>query len=142
MPSVQLAGATTVVSFAAHAARKAGTQGVCLTPQDRMQVSIWQDKARLAGYDRMVIHDRDEGDASEVGSFLSVHRSGQAWSRWGFARAGARIRVWCSLTGADAGDFASLSEALQAVLLNGEPGPKPASVTNLVPLGARFGSAA
>ncbi len=81
-----------------------------------MQVGFWQDRARHAGYDRMVIHDRDEGDASEVGNFLSVHLSGQAWSRWGFSRAGASINAWCCLTGADVGEFASMNEALTAVL--------------------------
>ena len=81
-----------------------------------MQVGFWREAARDAGYDRMVIHDRDEGDASEVGNFLSVHRSGQAWSRWGFARAGTRIRSWCCLSGADVGEFASLNEALSTVL--------------------------
>ncbi len=107
-----------------------------------MQVSTWQDRARLAGYDRMVIHARDEGDASEVGNFLSVYRKDQAWSRWGFARSGARVRAWCCLTGADVGEFATLGEALQTVLLDPAPKARPASVTKLIPLRARMGSAA
>ena len=81
-----------------------------------MQVGFWQERASKAGYDRMVIHDRDEGDASEVGNFLSVYLRGQAWSRWGFARGGACIRAWCCLTGADVGEFDSLNAALTAVL--------------------------
>ena len=113
-----------------------------------MQVGIWQDKARQAGYDRMVIHDRDEGDASEVGNFLSVYLRGQAWSRWGFARSGSSIRAWCCLTGADVGEFASMNEALTAVLRGsedvslGEPdGPE---APNLIHLSfpKRVGSAA
>ncbi len=117
MPSTQLAVAGTVISFPVHAARApTGAQDSCLTPKDRMQVGFWRDRARHAGFDRMVIHDRDEGDASEVGNFLSVYLRGQAWSRWGFARAGACIRAWCCLTGADVGEFASMSEALTAVL--------------------------
>ena len=113
-----------------------------------MQVSFWQDRARQAGFDRMVIHDRDDGDASEVGNFLSVYLSGQAWSRWGFARAGASIRAWCCLTGADVGEFASMNEALAAVL-RGAAGdacdePDGAEASNLVYLSfpKRVGSAA
>lgn len=142
MASTQPAPADTVVSFAFHAAKAAQTlQGACLTPHDRMQMSAWHDKARLAGYDRMVIHDRDEGDASEVGNFLSVYRRGQAWSRWGFARSGARIRAWCCLTGADVGDFASLSDALHSVLAGTAAQPRTATVTQLITR-ARLGSAA
>ncbi len=118
MATTQFAAPTgTVISFALHAARApTEVQGSCLTPKDRMQVGAWQEKARQAGFDRMVIHDRDEGDASEVGNFLSVYSSGQAWSRWGFARAGKCIRAWCCLTGADVGEFASMNEALTSVL--------------------------
>ena len=148
MPSTQSV-AGTVISFALHASRAPSeVQGSCLTPQDRMQVSFWQDRARQAGYDRMVIHDRDEGDASEVGNFLSVYLRGQAWSRWGFARAGSCIRAWCCLTGADIGEFHSMNEALGAVL----PGASDAgaretsrqSASNLVHLSfpKRVGSAA
>ncbi len=113
-----------------------------------MQVSFWQDRARHAGYDRMVIHDRDEGDASEVGNFLSVYLHGQAWSRWGFARCGASVRAWCCLTGADIGEFGSMNEALSVVLRgsgdtsSGEADG--AEVSNLVYLSfpKRVGSAA
>jgi hypothetical protein len=113
-----------VISFAFHAARadasvqREAAQGRCLTPHDRIIVTRWQDRARAAGFDRMVIHDRDEGDASDVGNFLSVHCNGQSWSRWGFARAGRQIRAWCCLTGSDVGQFATLDDALAAVLEN------------------------
>ena len=123
-----------------------------------MEMTEWQDAARLAGFDRMVIHDRDEGDALEVGNFLSVHRRGEAWSRWGFAREGAAIRAWCCLTGADVGEFATMSEALTAVLHGmskathrrasarpaGRAGGRSAVVTDLMPRIAQrsLGSAA
>jgi hypothetical protein len=105
-----------VIPFARYSAAHPVAGGDCLSPRDRMDAAGWQDAARLAGYDRMVIHDRDEGDAMEVGNFLSVHRRGEAWSRWGFARRGAAIRAWCCLTGADVGEFTTLGEALTAVL--------------------------
>lgn len=132
----------TIVSFALHAARAPATvQGTCLTPQDRMTVSAWRDRARLAGFERMVIHDRDAGDALEVGNFLSVHRCGQAWSRWGFARAGRTIRAWCCLSGADIGQFDTLAEALAAVL-EGSAAKPAAPANNLVRMIPRLGSAA
>ena len=81
-----------------------------------MDVSDWRDAARTAGYDRMVIHSRDYGDAQEVGDFLSVYRRGQSWSRWGFARQGRFISGWCCLTSMDMGRFDSLNDALGAVL--------------------------
>jgi len=106
-----------VIAFAPHAARSpAAAQGMCLTPLDRIVVTTWQDRARLVGFDRMVIHDRDPGDATEVGNFLSVYRSGQAWSRWGFARHGHVVRAWCCLTLADVGEFSCMAEALEDVL--------------------------
>jgi len=145
MANFQSEVAGKVLSFASRAHATA-----CLTPLDRMDIVRWQDRARLAGFDRMVIHDREEGDSFDIGNFLSVHRSGQAWSRWGFARKGATVTAWCCLTGADVGTFASLSDAFEAVLA--ETGPVPAMVdtgcvvTDLVPklriAGGRFGSAA
>ena len=81
-----------------------------------MDTSDWHDAARLAGYDRLVIHSRDCGDAQEVGNFLSVYRRGESWSRWGFARYRGVVRAWCCLSGADVGEFATLAEALASVL--------------------------
>jgi hypothetical protein len=81
-----------------------------------MDVTGWHEAARLAGFDRMVIHELDNGDAVGVGNFLSVYRRGEAWSRWGFARKDATIRAWCCLTGADVGEFETLGAALAAVL--------------------------
>ena len=106
-----------VVAFASkQAVPAAAVEATCLTPRDRIEVSSWHDAARLAGYDRLVIHDRDCGDAQEVGNFLSAYRRGDAWSRWGFARSGTVIRAWCCLSGADVGEFSNLGEALATVL--------------------------
>ncbi len=135
-----------VISFALRAARApSALHGTCLTPHDRIDISAWQERAVLAGFDRMVIHDRDDGDASEVGNFLSVYCCGQAWSRWGFARAGRRLRAWCCLTGADVGEFDSMADALEHVLCRA-----PAKLTALpartnliyLPNALRMGSAA
>jgi len=123
MSSTQLRVDDGVISFEARAALlRAGQEppepvGACLTALDRIDITRWQDAARDAGYDRMVIHDRDFGDSSDVGTFLSVYSRGKAWSRWGFARRGARILAWCCLSGADVGEFSSLSQALETVLL-------------------------
>jgi|GEM_PF-1586067 hypothetical protein len=123
----------------------------CLTARDRIDVTRWQDRARQCGYDRMVIHDRDALDDMDVGNFLSVYRSGEAWSRWGFVRDGAIIRSWCCLSGADVGEFESLSDSLESVLLGAPVRRAPAaSVVQLhraaagvvTEVGSRFGSAA
>jgi hypothetical protein len=91
-------------------------QGTCFTARDRIEISQWRETARQAGYDRLVVHHRDAGDALDVGSFLSVYAVGSAWSRWGFARRGEVVVAWCALTGADIGEFPSLAKALQTVL--------------------------
>ena len=106
-----------------------------------------RERARLEGFDRLVVHDRDNGDASEVGEFLTVYRSGEAWSRWGFARAGNAVRAWCSLTGVDVGEFRTLREAFGAVLFkDGEAELENEVMSNLIPFrmmcSARMGSAA
>ncbi len=108
----------TVVSFARYESLAAAAMAFasCFTPRDRMDISDWRDAAKMAGYDRMVIHDRDCGDAQEVGNFLSVYRSGECWSRWGFARQGSTIGSWCCLTSMDMGQFGSVHEALSVVL--------------------------
>ena len=118
MDELQLSVENKVISFALRGsfatAMLASTSR--LTPRDRMDISDWRDTARTAGYDRMIIHDRDDGDAQEVGDFLSVYRSGESWSRWGFARQGGAIIGWCCLTSTDTGQFGSLAEALGTVL--------------------------
>jgi hypothetical protein len=124
---------------------------VYLTPLDRMDICQWRDATRDAGYDRMVIHEREEGDDREFGDFLCLHRRGEAWSRWGFARKGNVVSVWCCLTGADIGEFASMSEAFEAVLPGTaipirHPQPNLGIVTDLLPrlrqTANRLGSAA
>ncbi len=97
------------------------------TPFDRMEIHRWRDHARRLGYDRMVIHDREPGDFAEMGNFLSLYRVGESWSRWVFARKGSVVSVWCSLTGADLGEFPSLQVAFQTVI------PAPADVRPSVP---------
>jgi hypothetical protein len=108
-----------VISFASHTPSRDDAPPnriACLTSRDRIDITRWQDRARQAGYDRMIIHDRDAGDVQDVTNFLSVYRSGEAWSRWGFVRVGSVVRAWCCVTGADIGEFATMSGALEAVL--------------------------
>ncbi len=124
---------------------------VYLTPLDRMDLSDWREAARAAGYDRMDIHECEENDDGEYGDFVCLHRRGEAWSRWGFARKGTMINVWCCLTGADIGEFPSITAAFEAVLPGAvakphDPEPHQAVITHLTPrlrLSARrLGSAA
>jgi len=87
-----------------------------LTPRDRIEVGRWRDEARQLGYDRLVIHDREAFDPPDIDSFLSVYRAGESWSAWGVARRGGSIIAWCGKSGADLGNFASVSDALMAIL--------------------------
>ena len=148
MSFIQPEVADSVVLFAQYASRATvPANQSSLTSRDRMDLANMRERAELAGFDRLVVHDRDHGDASDVGDFLTVYRGGEAWSRWGFARAGNTVRAWCSLTGVDIGEFRTLREAFGAVLFNeGQAELDDEVVSNLIPFrmmcGARMGSAA
>jgi hypothetical protein len=116
-----------------------------------MDLCRWRDAIRIAGYDRMFIHEREAGEDGSFGNFLCLHRRGEAWSRWGFARKGNSVCAWCCLTGVDIGDYPSLSAAFEAVLTTARAQtrpsqPRPANVTHLLPRSRpsanRLGSAA
>ena len=132
-----------VVAFAVRA--KPATY---LTPRDRMDLCAWREAVYAAGYEKINIHEREDGDDSDFGDFLCLHRRNEAWSRWGFARKGALVTVWCCLTGADIGEFPTMAAALEAVLPAKPPRPQPhlAVVTDLSArlrqAGNRLGSAA
>jgi hypothetical protein len=100
-----------------------------LTSRDRIEVWRWQEEARQLGYDRLVIHDREPFDPPDTDSFLSIYRTGESWSRWGVSRRGSSVLAWCSKTGADLGPFASVSEALMAIL-PGSPVRRPVSAVS------------
>ncbi len=114
-----VAGGAEIIPF--HRANS----GARLSMRDRMDVTYWQESARQFGYDRLVIHERTECDPPEVGSVLSIYRSGEAWSRWGVARCGATVLAWCSVSGADLGQFATVAEALGTLFGGASPPPRP-----------------
>ncbi len=134
-----------VIAFKASA-----KSAVYLTSIDRVELNDWREPARAAGYDRLNIHECEGNADGEYGDFVCLYRRGEAWSRWGFARKGTVINVWCCLTGTDIGAFASMTSAFAAVL----PGvtatpllpPRHAVVTDLLPRlrqsASRLGSAA
>jgi hypothetical protein len=107
-----------VIAFVARPQR-----AVYLTPHDRMDLNAWREAARAAGYDRMNIHEREDGEAGEFGDFLCLYRRGEPWSRCGFARKSKVISVWCCVTGADIGEFPSMATAFAAVLPGATPKP-------------------
>ncbi len=115
-PEVANSGYDNVVHFRPRAAEP----GASLSLRDRMAVALCQDAAQEAGYDRLVIHERSAFDPPEVESFLGVYRRGEVWARWGIARCGAQLTAWSSATGRDIGRFASMEEALRAVLTGRE----------------------
>jgi hypothetical protein len=99
--------------------------GARLSMRDRMDVTYWQESARQFGYDRLVIHERAPCDPPDVDSFLSIYRRGEAWSRWGVARCGSTVLAWCSVSGADLGQFATVAEALGTLFAGSSPPPRP-----------------
>jgi hypothetical protein len=135
MVSPQSEVASNVVSFVPKP-----MSDTSLTPRDLMDVARWRSHAGRLGYDRIVVHEHEQGDGADIANFVMLHRSGEAWSRWGFARDGLIVRAWCCLTGADIGEFASVSDAFVAILADrGEAiyapqGPESDSVvTDLLP---------
>jgi hypothetical protein len=81
-----------------------------------MDATMWQEAARRHGFDRLVVHERAPDDPPDVESFISLYRRGEQWARWGIARCGSSVLAWCSFTGADVGRFASVADALSALL--------------------------
>ena len=106
----------TPVSNIVHLRPSQAEPGAGLSLRDRMEVARWQDSVHAAGYDRVVIHERSAFDPPEMECFLGLYRRGEPWARWGIARCGARVTAWCSVTGRDVGWFASMADALAAVL--------------------------
>jgi hypothetical protein len=80
---------------------------------------MWQEQAGRHGFDRLVVHERSPDDAPDVESFISLYRRGEQWARWGIARCGSSVLAWCSVTGADMGRFASVADALSALVPHG-----------------------
>ena len=80
---------------------------------------MWQEAARLHGFDRLVVHERSPDDPPDVQSFISLYRHGEQWARWSIARSGGSVLAWCSVTGADIGRFASVADALSALVPRG-----------------------
>lgn len=86
-----------------------------LSLRDRMEIALWQSRLCRLGYDRVVIHERNQSDPPELESFLSIYREGEAFAQWGLARRGDSVLAWHSVTGADVGCFDSVDEAFAAL---------------------------
>ena len=94
------------------------------TLRDRMELDRFAEIAHERGKERLVLHERLEGDPSDVGNYVAVYAAGCCWASWGLSRRLGGIVVWDSVTGLDSGRFASMHEALSWVLGHG-PGPQP-----------------
>lgn len=123
MAELQLQRVKNVVSFVSGPKRL--NPASCFNLHDRVDAAAWREAASQAGYDRMIFHCRDDGDAQDVGNFLSLYRRGESWSRLTFARHNWVVEAWCSLTGADLGKFDTLGGALATVLTGQPPQPLP-----------------
>jgi hypothetical protein len=107
-PETARNGGAKIIPFPRPAAR--------LTWRDRMDVAEWREAANRLGYDRLEIHERDHHDPPDLECFLSIYRTGTKWACWSLVRNGPWVVAWCSGTGADAGRFASVADALGALL--------------------------
>lgn len=135
MKNFQSTVANVVALFPPNAAaRPAAERDLGLSSRDKMDVAKWRDIARMAGFDRLVVHDREYGDSASFENFLSVYRAGEVWSCFGFVRQGNIVRAWSSLTGAELGEFPDLATAFACVLLNDSIAPL--SADNVVKLRA------
>ena len=83
-----------------------------LTVRDRMELGRWTEHALLRQGERLVLHERLDGDPSDVGNYVAVYAAGCSWASWGLSRRLGGIVVWNSVSGLDSGRFTSLHEAL------------------------------
>lgn len=86
------------------------------TLRDRLDLDRWAEIAQARGGARLAVHERQDGDPSDVGNYAAVYAAGCCWSSWGLSRRPGGIVVWNSATGRDRGRFASVHEALSWVL--------------------------
>ncbi|MGI4976919.1 MAG: hypothetical protein ACRYG6_08250 [Janthinobacterium lividum] len=86
------------------------------TLRDRLDLDRWGEIAQARGGVRLVVHERQDGDPSDVGNYAAVYAAGCCWASWGLSRRPGGIVVWNSVTGRDRGRFASVHEALGWVL--------------------------
>lgn len=100
-----------VIAFPSHC-----TAVSRFTLQDRLEIVRHAAALGSAGRDRLVIHERLPIDPPDIGDWLSIYRPGESWACCGIARQRGRIVAWSSVTGEDLGPFATLREALQAML--------------------------
>ena len=89
------------------------------TLRDRMELGRFAQVAEARGDERLVLHQRLDGDPSDVGNNVAVYAAGCCWASWGLSRRLGGIVVWDSVTGLDSGRFASMHEALTWVLDQG-----------------------
>ena len=85
------------------------------TLHDRIELQRWTLIACERG-DRLVLHERLEGDPSDVGNFVAVYAQGCCWASWGLSRRQDGIVAWDSVSGLDRGRFQSMHDALSWVL--------------------------
>lgn len=98
---------------------------VHLSALDRAEIEAWRDYVSRVGFDRMIIHEREPGDHAEVGNFVALHRRGEAWAHYNFARKAQAVIAWCGVSGADIGAYATIGEAFRHVLPDADEHHRP-----------------
>jgi hypothetical protein len=88
-----------------------------LSPLDRTDLQSCKNYVLALGYEALTVHAVDPLDGVAASELACTCRVGETWMTWVFARIDDRILAWSALTGADAGSFTSMSEAIRCVLL-------------------------
>ena len=99
-----------IVSFASYARANR------FTVRDRLDLQGWGEIAGTLGFDRLVVHERLDGDPPDVGDYLALYPRGRSWATWCLSRRSSGIVAWHCASGLDSGCFATVGDALAAIL--------------------------
>ena len=87
-----------------------------LTPQERVEVSEWEDRVRASGFVQVTICAEDCSSDASAGEFVLIYSRGDLWVLEIIAGTGRRFAVRRHSSQSKASDFATITEALNATL--------------------------
>jgi hypothetical protein len=86
-----------------------------LFDRDRAEAKRWCRTVASPCYRTLEYADADE----DIGDFILISRSDQAWASWGVARRGDMVLLWQSTNGENMGFFKTMALALAALPVEG-----------------------
>jgi hypothetical protein len=84
--------------------------------RERIAAESWAQAARARGIARAVFHAGHNDDDPADGDFILVYEAGADWASWGVAPQAGGYAAWRAGNGMTIGCFASLVDALDALL--------------------------